>query len=170
MKAHASRPQQQALPVLRLVAVLLGMALLTACASGPPRAPDQPGAATGTLGERIAATARAQLGSPYRYGGSDPAGFDCSGLVHFAHAAHGVAVPRTTAAQFSAATPVPERQLNAGDLLFFRFEAGPKVTHVAIYMGDGRFVHAPQSGRSVEVRQLDDPWYKRRLAGAGRLH
>lgn len=160
----------RALPALRLAAGLLVMTLLAACASGPRHAPDRPGTAAAALGERIAVTARAQLGRPYRYGGSGPDAFDCSGLVHFAHVAHGVSVPRTTEAQYRAATPVTERQLRAGDLLFFRFEAGPKVTHVGIYMGGGSFVHAPQSGRPVELRQLQDPWYKRRLAGAGRLY
>lgn len=154
-------------PTARLLALLLAALLLTACASGPrPEA----GAGQQQLGARIAATAHAQLGRPYRYGGRGPDAFDCSGLVHFAHAAHGVAVPRTTADQFNAATPVPARKLKAGDLLFFRFESGRKVTHVGIYMGDGRFVHAPQTGRPVELRRLDDPWYQDRLAGTGRLH
>ncbi len=152
----------------RALAALLVALLLTACATGPQRAPDAP--AGGALGERIAATARAQLGRPYRLGGAGPAHFDCSGLVQFAHAAHGIAVPRTTADQFAAARPVPTHRLTAGDLLFFRFESGPKVTHVGIYVGDGRFVHAPQSGRSVELQAVDSPWYQRRLAGAGRLH
>jgi murein DD-endopeptidase len=158
---HLARPSMTLL-------ALLALAMLTACASGPRRTPGLPDAAT--LGERIAATALAQLGKPYRYGGNGPAAFDCSGLVRFAHAAHGIAVPRTTGDQFGAATPVPEQQLAAGDLLFFRFEAGPKVTHVAIYMGEGRFVHAPQGGRNVERGRLADPWFRQRLAGTGRLH
>lgn len=155
---------------LRLVAGLLAATLLGACASGPRHAPDRPTTAAASLGERIADTARAQLGRPYRYGGSGPDAFDCSGLVHFAHRAHGLTVPRTTEEQYRAATRVSERQLRAGDLLFFRFGTGRKVTHVAIYMGGGSFVHAPQSDRPVELRQLQEPWYKRRLAGAGRLH
>lgn len=156
-------------PTARLLALLLAALLLTACASGPRHAPEA-SAGQQQLGARIAATAHAQLGRPYRYGGRGPDAFDCSGLVHFAHAAHGIAVPRTTADQFDAATPVSARKLKAGDLLFFRFERGRKVTHVGIYMGDGRFVHAPQTGRPVELRRLDDPWYQDRLAGTGRLH
>lgn len=152
----------------RTLAALLAALLLTACASGPRPAADLPGAHA--LGERIAATARAQLGRPYRLGGAGPAHFDCSGLVHFAHAAHGVAVPRTTAAQHTTAIPVATDRLIAGDLLFFRFEAGPAITHVGIYVGDGLFVHAPQTGRTVELQPLESPWYQRRLAGAGRLH
>lgn len=120
------------------------------------------------MGQRISTAALALLGRPYRYGGNGPADFDCSGLVRFVHAALGIAVPRTTTNQFAAARKVAMADLAAGDLLFFRFE-GPKVSHVAIYTGDGRFVHAPQTGRPVEVRPLDD-WYRRRLVGAGRLY
>jgi len=148
---------------------LFAALLLTACAGGPRRTPDVT-AADAFPGGGIAASALAQLGRPYRYGGNGPESFDCSGLVRFAHAAHGITVPRTTAEQFRAARPVPVTQLQAGDVLFFRLDNDAKVSHVAIYTGDGRFVHAPQSGRSVESRQLDDPWYRRRLTGAGRLY
>lgn len=160
---------KQASQVARLSAGVLAIVMLAACAGGPARAPDTP-AANASTGERIAATARAQLGRPYRYGGTGPDAFDCSGLVHFAHAAHGIKVPRTTGEQFRDAVPVREHQLAAGDVLFFRFEEGPKVTHVAIYLGNGRFVHAPRSGRPVELQRLEDPWYRRSFAGAGRLH
>jgi cell wall-associated NlpC family hydrolase len=145
-------------------------ALVAGCAGAPVRGPAEPLAvpAERPLGQRIVASAMGQLGTPYRYGGRGPDAFDCSGLVQFSHAAHGVAVPRTTHEQFAAARPVPLDQVAPGDLLFFRFE-GPKVSHVAIYAGDGRFVHAPQGGRPVEIRPLD-AWYRQRLVGAGRLH
>lgn len=144
-------------------------ALVAGCAGAPARGPGEPVAVPAdSLGHRILASAMGQLGMPYRYGGRGPDAFDCSGLVHFSHAAQGVAVPRTTHEQFDAARPVRLDQVVAGDLLFFRFE-GPKVSHVAIYAGDGRFVHAPQSGRAVETRPLD-AWYRQRLVGAGRLH
>jgi murein DD-endopeptidase len=148
---------------------MLAALLLTACAGGPRRTADA-SAADSSAGARIAASALAQLGRPYLYGGSGPASFDCSGLVSFAHAAHGILVPRTTAEQVRAARPVPVAQVQAGDVLFFRFDSGAKVSHVAIYTGNGRFVHAPQTGRPVESRQLDDPWYSRRLTGAGRFY
>lgn len=151
----------------QLAAAMLALVLLSACASGPRHAPEPSRAQT--VGERIAATALAQLGRPYRYGGYGPEAFDCSGLVHFAHAAQGIAVPRTTGEQFRAASRVKESRLEAGDLLFFRFDKGNKVSHVAIYTGGGRFVHAPRSGRPVETGRLDDPAYRRHLAGMGRL-
>jgi cell wall-associated NlpC family hydrolase len=157
-------------PASRLLGVLAAL-LLAACASGPPVAQDGVGTASApaSLGERISASALAQLGRPYRYGGNGPEFFDCSGLVRFAHAAQGIGVPRTTEDQLRAARPIAEHEILAGDVLFFRFE-GDKVSHVAIYTGDGQFVHAPQSGRAVETRPLADSWYRRRLVGVGRLH
>lgn len=159
--AHSTR-------AVRSTSILLAL-LLAGCAAGPRNAAEVPHR-TPSIGERIAGVALAQLGRPYRYGGAGPDSFDCSGLVHFAYAALGIDVPRTTEAQFNAARPVPRRELAVGDLLFFRFENGPKVSHVAIYTGDGRFVHAPQSGRTVEAGRLADAWYSRRLARVGRLH
>jgi len=122
----------------------------------------------GSEGNEIAMRALALLGSPYKYGGSGPAAFDCSGLVQFVHEEIGVAVPRTAADQYKAAVPVKLDELRPGDLLFFRI-GGKRISHVAIYTGAGRFIHAPQSGRPVELRTLDDGYYRPRLAGAGRL-
>lgn len=108
------------------------------------------------------------LGAPYKWGASGPNAFDCSGLVRFVHAQVGISVPRTAAEQFSAATPVDLDRIQPGDLLFFRIK-GRRVSHVAIYAGDGRFIHAPQTGRPVEFRELEDEYYQKRLVGAGRL-
>jgi cell wall-associated NlpC family hydrolase len=77
-------------------------------------------------------------------------------------------VPRTAAAQQRAARPVAAAELAPGDLVFFRI-GGPDVDHVGIYVGNGRFVHAPRSGRPVLSDALDDPFYERRFAGAGRF-
>ena len=161
--------------VARLVALLSLAMLATACAPFQPETrpaglPGQAGQAP-DAGARIVAAARSQVGVPYRYGGSNPTqGFDCSGLVTFAFTQQGIAVPRTAAQQFAAATPVRERDLRPGDLVFFRL-AGSKadVSHVGIYAGAGRFVHAPQSGRSVSEASLDDEYYRPRLAGFGRF-
>jgi cell wall-associated NlpC family hydrolase len=87
--------------------------------------------------------------------------------VRFIHDQVGIFVPRTAAEQFSAATPVKLDHIEPGDLLFFRIKG--RVSHVAIYTGEGRFVHAPQTGRPVELRTLDDDFYRPRLAGVGRL-
>jgi len=112
----------------------------------------------------------AHVGKPYRFGGADLAGFDCSGLVYFIHNELGIAVPRTASDQYDAAEPVKLMSLEPGDLLFFRTTARKRITHVGIYAGDGRFVHAPQSGRTIELRGLEDDYYKTHLVAAGRLY
>ena len=107
-----------------------------------------------------------QVGVPYRYGGSSPAGFDCSGLVHYSYSRAGKPVPRTTAALWDALLPVASPDMRTGDLLFFRIDG--KMSHVGLYLGGGRFVHAPSSGRSVVIEDLDDAYYRRALIRAGR--
>jgi murein DD-endopeptidase len=133
-----------------------------------PTTPIPPSVAPSSVGNEVAIRAISLLGAPYEWGGNGPTTFDCSGLVRFIHDQLGIFVPRTAAEQFSAATPVDLRNLEPGDLLFFRIK-GRQISHVAIYTGEGRFVHAPQTGRPVELRMLDDDFYRPRLAGAGRL-
>jgi cell wall-associated NlpC family hydrolase len=80
-------------------------------------------------------------------------------------------VPRTSAAQFAAARKVYPDDLRPGDLVFFRLVPGSsEITHVGIYTGQGRFVHAPQTGKRVSEASLEDPYYRERFAGAGRLY
>lgn len=129
----------------------------------PPPAPQR-----SDRGEQIAQIARAQLGAPYRFGGADPLGFDCSGLVRYVFGREGILVPRTAAAQLQAAQPIELAELQPGDLLFYRSGAGP-VDHVAIYVGAGLMVHAPRTGRVVEQRRLEDAWYVQRFISAGRI-
>jgi murein DD-endopeptidase len=124
---------------------------------------------TPSPGSAIAARTLLLVGRPYQYGGAGPDAFDCSGLVHFVHDELGITTPRTTTDQFAAARPIPLEQLAAGDLLFFRLD-GPNISHVGIYVGSGQFAHAPQTGRPVELRALDDGFFRQHLVGAGRLH
>jgi murein DD-endopeptidase len=111
--------------------------------------------------------ALALIGAPYRFGGSGPDTFDCSGLVQYIYSGLGFVVPRTAAEQYAAARRIDPRDLAPGDLLFFRVHG--RISHVAIYAGERRFVHAPQTGRAVELRPLDDPFYAPRMIGAGRF-
>lgn len=120
----------------------------------------------GHIGARAAAVAMHQLGVPYRYGGSDPSGFDCSGLVQYSYALAGKRVPRTTRQLWSSTDSVTPHQLKVGDLLFFQFDG--KMSHVGLYLGERRFVHAPSSGRVVSVASLDTPYYEAALLRAGR--
>jgi murein DD-endopeptidase len=157
---------------LRLVPLLILGALAAACAPfQPATAPSPAGGGVPDSGTQLARAAMAQVGAPYRYGGATPAqGFDCSGLVAYVFGEEGIAVPRTAAQQFAVARPVRERDLRPGDLVFFRL-AGPggEVSHVGIYTGQRRFVHAPQAGRRVSEATLDDEFYRDRLAGFGRF-
>ena len=109
------------------------------------------------------------LGVPYRYGGSTPAGFDCSGLVYYSHLQAGIELPRTALAQRSQSRSVAGQRLQPGDLVFFRLD-GRKVNHVGIYAGNGQFVHAPSSGKQVSMARLDNPYWQRRLVDAGHYY
>ena len=127
-------------PGIRFAAAILLVASIVAGCSSTPAVKDNAGA-------KAASVARGQIGVPYRYGGNTPAGFDCSGLVQYSYAAAGVAIPRTTAGQWALIDPVDKGEMRAGDLLFFNISG--KMSHVGLYLGDGRVVHAPSSGRAV---------------------
>lgn len=157
------------------VAVLGALLALGGCA-GAPRTVEPPPApvpapepvAPVDAGRQLVEVATRQLGVPYRRGGADPQGFDCSGLVQYAHQALGLRVPRTAAEQRAFASPVERDELRAGDLVFFRV-GGEAVDHVGIYAGDGRFLHAPRTGRPVGYDRLDDAWFATRFVGGGRF-
>jgi cell wall-associated NlpC family hydrolase len=155
----------------RLSAIAAIAVLAAGCAGAPDTRPGtdgEPTAETGDLRSSIALLALAMIGTPYRYGGEDPDdGFDCSGLVYYAYTRHGQSVPRTSREQFDAAEKIPIEQAAAGDLLFFRDQAD--LSHVGIYLGDGRFVHAPSSGHTVGIANIDAPYYRQHLAAVGRL-
>lgn len=146
--------------------------LLAGCAAGPRDRAEAPPRAqlpqAQAPSQAIVAAATSAIGTPYRYGGADRSGFDCSGLVSYAYLSAGIAVPRTARDQQRAAVAVPREGLLPGDLVFFS-TSGRGTDHVGIYTGAGRFVHAPSSGRVVSYAYLDDPWYSRRYLGAGRL-
>lgn len=152
-------------PGLRNIALIVVLMALVACGSQPPAASRSQ---LHSPGDRAVAIALDQVGAPYRYGGSSPKGFDCSGLVQYSYLAAGVNVPRTTGQLWSAARAVDGNDVRPGDLLFFSIEG--KMSHVGLYVGDGRFVHAPQSGRSVSVASLDSPFYREALLRAGRVY
>ena len=140
---------------------------LAGCASAPPSAP---AASTGSIkpssaapGDRAAALAAKMVGKPYKYGGASPSGFDCSGLVQYSFRHAGVSLPHNTVQQRSATRLVKVAELRRGDLLFFNQE-GKKYGHVGIYLGDGKFVHAPSSGKSVRSDLLSNPYWKKHLS------
>jgi cell wall-associated NlpC family hydrolase len=118
-----------------------------------------------TTGERAAKIALRAIGVPYRWGGESPAsGFDCSGLVRWAYGHVGIDLPHNSYALYSEGRMVSEARMEPGDVLFFS-----GLGHVGLYLGRGRMVHAPQTGRHVEVVGLGQSHYGQRLVGARRV-
>lgn len=112
--------------------------------------------------------ARKLLGIPYRWAGADPVrGFDCSGLVYYVFNELQVRVPRMQRELFKSAEQIGKADLKPGDLLFFNTFA--RLSHVGIYIGEGRFIHAPRRGTTVSVESMDSSYYRGRFAGARRV-
>ena len=156
--------------------LLAGLALLSlaACATVGGGDEPKPRAARTQVDERRPAERAAQqainmVGKPYKYGGSNPAGFDCSGLVQFSFKQAGVKLPRSTEEQRRAARKVRASALQPGDLLFFDQE-GKKHGHVGIYVGRGEFVHAPSSGKRVRRDAVDSPYWQKHLTEVRRIN
>jgi cell wall-associated NlpC family hydrolase len=116
----------------------------------------------------ITGTALGLRGTPYRDGGADPGGFDCSGFVQYVFAQHGVIVPRKVIEQFRAGRDVSSSQLEPGDLVFFTTVA-PGASHVGIALGGDAFVHAPSTTGIVRVEHLQAPYWSTRFVGARRV-
>lgn len=163
---------------MRNVPILL-LVILAGCTSAPEprpqpatnqaRAWDGEGGASGmrNRGESLADFALRLRGTPYRYGGATLDGFDCSGLVFYAHRQLGLVVPRTSRDQAEKAESVKPRKLRRGDLVFFKI-GSRRVNHVGIYIGEKRFVHAPGAGKPVTINSLDDEFYAEAFFSAGR--
>lgn len=165
--------------------VLLGAVLTTACAStgGTPRPfptpgshPKRPEPTPGTsvtgstpAGEyELVGTALALRGVPYRNGGTDTKGFDCSGFTQYVFAQHGIALPRDVRDQFRSGKPIDRKALEPGDLIFFTTtERG--ASHVAIVVGGDSFVHAPSTSGVVRVERLSSAYWSPRYVGSRRV-
>jgi cell wall-associated NlpC family hydrolase len=162
----------------------------TSSSDNPPRAPQPSRPATRTTwpvsttsssgaARRVVATGEQYIGTPYRYGGTSPrTGFDCSGFVQYVYGQQGVSLPRTSRQMAGAGTAVDpsRRSLAVGDLMLF--SQGGRISHVAIYAGNGRFIHSSSSGNGVRYDDLDTrrgKWFAdhmvaaRRVTGDGRI-
>jgi cell wall-associated NlpC family hydrolase len=116
------------------------------------------------FGQRVVGFAKHFIGTRYLYGGSSPrSGFDCSGFVRFVYAHFGISLPHSSYAQFDRGRRVSRRGLRPGDLVFF-----DGLGHVGMYVGDGRFIHAPHTGTRIRIESLAG-WYGSRFDGARRL-
>ncbi len=182
MEGPADCQQRPGAHYRRIARLALSACALLAACGGPPARTLPP--ATATAGRAWAVVPPADpvranavlmraislVGTPYRYGGNTPeGGFDCSGLVNYVYRDMlDLRLPRTSRALAAAQGPrIPPRDLAGGDLVFFG-QSG-EVTHVGIYVGEGRFVHAPRSGGTVRLDHLDGAWWREHYSGARRL-
>ncbi|MDR1043685.1 MAG: C40 family peptidase [Candidatus Adiutrix sp.] len=123
----------------------------------------------GGTGQSAAYTARKYIGVPYELGGQSPKGFDCSGLTAYVYQRHGVRLPRTSAKQAKVGRAVKKSRLRPGDLVFFSTAKKGRVSHVGIYVGDGKFIHAPGSGKKVTTASLNSAYYQKTYHSARRV-
>lgn len=151
---------------LPLFIVILMTGLLVGCGTGSNLLRQEP-AHQNTPQHPVTAIATRMLGKPYRFGGASPSGFDCSGLVYYAYSKAGYTVPRTSMRQYHQSTTIAAADIREGDLLFFRIEG--KVSHVGVYLGSNRFIHAPSSGNRVSIASLNNPYWRQRLSKTGRF-
>ncbi|GMA56020.1 peptidoglycan endopeptidase LytE [Alicyclobacillus sacchari] len=122
--------------------------------------------AESALGFTIADYAKTLLGAPYAWGGTSPAGFDCSGFVQYVFAHFGISLPRTSYGQFDAGTPVAQTNLQPGDIVFFD-TYGSGASHDGVYIGNNQFVNA--AGSAVQIDSLTDPYWGGHYIGARRM-
>ena len=172
-------------PGTKLLAALVALAALTsACASSganrprpfpTPSAPEPapvppvaPPRAALPQDQALVATALSFRGTPYRSGGSDPTGFDCSGFTQWVFAQYGIGLPRQVEEQFRVGEKIKQDELKPGDLVFFQTESRG-ASHVGIFVADDQFVHAPSSRGVVRVEYVNSTYWGRRFVGARRV-
>lgn len=160
------------MPAQAHLALVLLAALLAACSVRSPT-PDLPdGSIPSPAAEDVLVLALGLVGTPYRWGGNTPdSGFDCSGLIGYVYReAVGIQLPRSTREMIDMGAPgVRPGALHSGDLVFFATDGNRQASHAGIYVGEGRFVHAPSSGGAVRLDRLSDDYWRSRYLGARRV-
>ncbi len=152
--------------LVRPTLVFLFILAISACSTSRP----MPSGTSAKHGDQAAFYATKMVGARYVYGGNTPRrGFDCSGLVQYSYKLAGLTVPRNTVYQYRNSRYVRRNELRKGDLLFFNQE-GKRLSHVGIYIGNNKFVHAPSSGKRVRVSTIRNPYWKKHLASTRRLN
>lgn len=155
------------------VALLFISIVISSCSQSPTRKPDdnyqqptQQPPSRSIQRNKVVQNAYQMLGSPYRFGGTTPRGFDCSGLTQHAYKASGITIPRVTGQQRDQSKTISSySQLLPGDLIFFK--TGRKTNHVGIYTGNGEFIHASTGKRRVVKVKLDSPYWRKHFVKFG---
>ncbi len=149
---------------------VLTLVLLASCTSAPRYRSGSMDASKGS-GDRqeIIHYAKSFLGTPYRYGGTTRNGVDCSGLVTAVYREFDISLPRSSADQSRVGDGVNRSNLEPADLVFFKTSGSGTISHVGIYIGDGKFIHASTSARKVRIDYLDDDYFRRRFRAARRV-
>ena len=137
-------------------------------ANGAPDAAPPGGAAGSGKGAQLVAEVRKYLGTKYVFGGEDPSGFDCSGLMQYVAKKLGITIPRTADQQAKAGKEVSKGELQPGDMVFFNTSGGG-VSHVGMYIGDGKMIHSPKTGDVVKVSSINDSYYSPKFVTARRF-
>jgi len=145
-----------------------GSSSVKSATSSPPGEPARPQVTGSSLGLQAADLAQKQLGKPYQWGASGPEKFDCSGLVMYVYDSLGVPLPRVSAQQAYAGVHVDQKDLQPGDLVFFRLN-GSGIDHVGIYVGHHKFVHAARKHMPVKTDSLNNSYWRRKFVGGRRL-
>ncbi|MDH5216953.1 MAG: C40 family peptidase [Gammaproteobacteria bacterium] len=151
---------------LIILLILLG---ISGCGTFPSRDTGSNPSRLANKNQVVIYSAMQYIGTPYQYGGTSDEGIDCSGLVYLAFQNAGIPVPRTSLLQYRKSNRIHPSRLLPGDLVFFKLERGNPVSHVGIYIGNQRFIHAPRTGKNVEYASLSNSFWNARFTGAGRF-
>jgi len=151
----------------RLMPAIAAFAFISLNSLSP--APAHATASYAVFGAEVVHSAKQHLGLPYVWGGESPVrGFDCSGLITYIFREFNVTLPHRADLQFNYGTPVDRSQLEAGDIVFFS-SGGYRIGHVGIYAGNNEFIHAPRTGKPVQIDSMSSGWYQARYVGARRI-
>ncbi|MFD0775501.1 C40 family peptidase [Streptomonospora algeriensis] len=160
------KPGNRPSALVRATLTLSSLAMLAALGVGAaaPAAAEEREQQGASVAREAVEHAKKQIGKPYRYGAEGPGSFDCSGLVQYAYKKAGKSISRTTYTQFDQGRSVSRSNLRPGDLVFFY--SGPG--HVGMYVGNGSMIHAPSSGKKIQIVKMAD-YYNRQFVGARRV-